>query len=46
LSAASRVVLLRLIVWPLVFGVFSVPGLSFVGFGEEMLAVARELLAP
>jgi hypothetical protein len=45
-SAAARLILLRLIVWPLVFGVFAVPGLSFIGFGEEVLAVVRELLGP
>jgi len=39
------VFLLRAIVWPVVFGVFGVPGLTLSGIGAELAGVVREILA-
>jgi len=34
----------RLLVWPIVFGVFAVPGFTFGAMGEELAGVVRELV--
>ena len=42
-AAVVRTILLRVIVWPIVFGVFSVPGMSYGAFVAEIVGAAREL---
>ena len=42
-AAATRTILLRVIVWPVVFGVFAVPGMSYGAFVAEIAGVGREL---
>jgi len=43
-GALVRVLLLRIFVWPIVFGVFAVPGLTFRAMGDEFAGIVRELL--
>jgi hypothetical protein len=45
LASVFKLLILRLIVWPLVFGVIGVPGLTFGGLIREIFSTARELMA-
>src|SRR3954468_13771001 len=43
-GSVARVLALRVIVWPVVFGVFAVPGMTFGAIGEEVAGIVRELV--